>query len=165
MKKIIAILLCVTIFATMGIFQASAEEELNYDVNMYGTYDLAVGTQSTVNGYLSWAYTDNVNFLASVVLGKLSTNSSKRVVCADIYGPSGYTRKFKLVTKKSTDTDVIVTSLSKTTLSTGVNVDSNESYVEKQATYLLKVVCDAQLQALTSNSVGYVAYPSITQAI
>ena len=154
-------------FATMGILQASAAvtSVSNDTTNAYDTYTLSVGTQSTVKGYLTWAYTDSFNFWASVVLGKLSNNSTKRVVCADIYGPDGYTRKFKLVTKKATNTDDIVESLSKTSLGTGVNVDTNESYVEKQATYLLTVICDAQLQALKSSSVGYRAYPSISAAI
>ncbi len=167
MKKIICLILCVVMLATMGMLQASAAitSVSNDTTNAYGTYTLAVGTQSTINGYLTWAYTDSFNFWASVTLGKLSTNSLKRVVCADIYGPEGYTRKFKLVTKKSSNTDVVVDSLSKTTLGTGVNVDTNESYVEKQATYLLTVVCDAQLEALKSSSVGYRAYPSITVAI
>lgn len=167
MKKIIAILLCVTMFTTTGLLQASAAitSVSNDATNSYGTYTLTVGTQSTINGYLTWAYTDGFEFWASVILGKLSSNSTKKVMCADIRSPEGYTRKFKLVTRKATNTDEIVDSLSKTSLGTGVNVDTNESYVEKQATYLLTVICDAQLQALKSSSVGYRAYPSVSQAV
>lgn len=60
------------------------------------------------------------------------------------------------------NTSSVISSLSQTTLGVGVNIDTSNSYIEKQASISSKVVCDSQIQATKSSTVGFVSYPSVT---
>ena len=160
MKKCLALFLTVLAFAASMSVTSSAATIVapNRDVNTYDSaYNITVGTKHYVDGYMSSALSNDFQFGAMTVAGKVS-GSSKKSVNASISSDSSATRNFKVTTKNPSGSTIPALTYSS---GTGTNTGS-DAYVQKIAFTIYYILVDVEVKATLPGKV-YKAYPNITE--
>lgn len=163
MKKLLSIILICTLVICFNVFCVSAETLVhNTAANVADTYTLSYGSASTINGLATVANKNDNSFIAMTVAGPRANNSLYRTIASYIYGSTSHTKTFRILTYKASNVGAgTIDGLTITSLSSGVNINANESYVELGKTYTSKITSDVYVKSVTSTSSGYYACPSI----
>ena len=156
-SKVLLSLAMVLLLSFLLLLPASAQTIVpNNTINESGSYPLS---QATITG-LATSALYGFDFLSVTIAGHIAA-VTKAVYC-EVDHPSTYTAYFTFKTTKSTNTDYIFSSLSKTTRGTGNTESATSHYVYKSGICLYYILVSSTLEAYKSNSEWYVSYPSIT---
>ena len=158
---VVVLTLCVLIpTASYNVF-ADTITVPNSVTNLYDNHVVTTTSTYTINGYMTYAIENNLNYSSMTIAGK--TNSYTRSVAVAVTSQSGYNRTMNIVTKKTNGTQLSDFCYSGSGDAALYDANSNGKEMTHACAYYFGSVTVTAKAVSASRT--YISYPSITAQV